>query len=178
MARNVRRTSFRSSVRRVTDWGFSLSAAAYVNIPAATAVLVSSIPGSVLGPLTPLTIVRTRGQLSVVPDQSQATEEQLGAMGITVISDRARAAGIGSIPRPGTETLWDGWFVHQFIAGKIFANTSVGFDSQGAIRYIIDSKAMRKIDGDESAIAFVVENQHSTHAFDFALQVRMLIKAG
>ena len=171
----VRRFPVRS--RRQTDWALSVSTVALVNVPAASKVLASSFDASVLRDIAPATVIRTRGELLIITDNFGATEVQLGAFGIAFVNNVARTLGVTAIPGPGTDALFDGWFVHQFIQQKSVLLSGVGFESRSATRYVIDSKAMRKFDAD-LGLAIMIENQHASQGFDFALGLRFLIKAG
>ena len=49
------------------------------------------------------TVTRSRGAMMVRSDQSAASETQIGAMGMIVVSDDAFAAGITALPGPATD---------------------------------------------------------------------------
>ena len=127
----------------------------YVTVADNTKVLLASTAGFGLGSAG--TIVRTRGLLGVHLVTSGATLAWDGAFGIAVVSATALTTGITAIPGPFTDADWSGWFVHQFIAGRFDFD-----DSTGARRldwsWEIDSKAMRKVKGDE-AIVLVGESR-------------------
>ena len=95
-----------------------------------------------------------------------------GAFGIAVVSDIARATGITAIPGPFTDSDWDGWFVHQFFAGRYAFDDATGARIL-SWEYEIDSKAMRKVGGDE-AIVFVGESRSG--AVQMLSHVRLLFK--
>ena len=94
---------------------------------------------------------------------------------MALINETARALGVTAIPGPGTDSLYDGWFVHQFVMQKLIRASGVGF-TEGQV-YEIDSKAMRKFEGDEGLV-FMVENNSPTDGFDIIVGLRILIKAG
>jgi len=160
------------SQRRATSWDISMQTSTTINIPAASKVLVVSTAGALTKNFT---VVRTRGYLAVASDQIAAGELQVGGFGIGVVTSRARAAGVASIPGPMTDSTWDGWFVHDTFGQGLEVNSAVGFLADFFQRYVIDSKAMRKLDIDED-IVFVVENFHATTGFDVLFAVRYLIK--
>ncbi len=87
-----------------------MQTSAPVLVAAATKALVVSTAGALT---TPFTIIRTRGFVAIASDQSTADENQIGAFGLGVVTELARAAGIASIPGAQTDAVWDGWFVHQ-----------------------------------------------------------------
>ncbi len=167
MPRRQIQRAFRTGSKRQTDWAFGFFTSAFIAIPANSKVLLSSIPSSTLLTFAPSTIIRTRGMVSVITDTGSATEQQIGSVGLALVSDIARAAGAASIPGPSQEATWDGWFVHQFFAQKFAFGTGVAFNSNAANNMTIDSKAMRKFETDQ-ALVLMVQNDHATHAFDIA----------
>ncbi len=169
MARANPRTFQRA--RRVTNkgWAFTQSVTD-INIAAGTKVLIATI--SLSNPGIGETILRSRGMLTWMTDApSSANEMQIGAFGAIVVSDPAIAVGITAIPGPGvgSEGGDDGWFIHQTFASK----TLISNVDAVSHMIMIDSKAKRKID-DGFAIAFVVENVHTTHGFRILLAMRVL----
>ena len=159
--------------RRLTEWVISSFPATVTNIPASSKVLLSSVAAAQLTALAPATIVRTRGVLMVSTDQTAALEFQLGSFGLGFVNEVARALGVTALPGPSTDALWDGWFVHQYFQQK----HDVAETGPAYAQYVIDSKAMRKFEGDEGLV-FMVENTHATQGFEVALGLRILMKAG
>ena len=146
--RNVQRRS-----RSVKVW-LGPANQGYVSVASASKVLLASTAGFGLGAAG--TILRSRGVLSVRPTGESADLAFDGAFGIAVISDVARATGITAIPGPFTDSDWSGWLVHQFWAQRIAFEDATGVQFNAALNYEIDSKAMRKVQGDE-AIVLVAE---------------------
>ena len=177
MANRVNRGSFGRGrgVRRAVDWSASFTATTFTSIAGATKVLLVSFSAAALASITPGTIVRTRGLMSVASDQGAASEFQIGAMGIGLFNDVARALGPTGLPGPSTNANDDRWFVHQFFGNSFFRSAS-GLDGQFATQYVIDSKAMRKID-DSDGLCLMIENA-GAFGIDVTVQVRFLIKAG
>ena len=172
----------RGSVVRPTKWLSSADQTGVILISAASVLLVSAFTGSQIGANMPAggTIIRTRGTLWVRSDQTVATEDPVGALGMMVIREQARVAGIAAIPTPVTESFDDGWFLHiPWMAGMTFNQ----LDATGVQlanlwhRYEFDSKAQRKVTA-ENSIAVVMENSHASHAAEFLLSFRMLVKPG
>ena len=166
----------RSGRRRATDWELGFVSTSATNVAAGAAVLVGSISAALLDPEAPGTIIRTRGRVMILSDNAAAGENQIGAMGISLVSDQARSAGIASIPSPVSQATWDGWFVFKTLYnGHKIAGTNLVVS---AATFEIDSKAMRKFEGDQ-AIVLVVENANVVdHSFDFFADIRFLLKAG
>ncbi len=174
MARRLSPQRFSRGVKRAVDWDLSFSSIARTNIPAGTKVLLGSITAAALDGVAPATIVRTRGVLNVLSDQSAATEDQMGAIGLAFVNEVARALGVTGLPGPDSDFGYD-WFWWQGVAQTQRLATAVGFENAG-VQYVIDSKAMRKFDGG-SGLVLMVENVGST-GFDVSVQIRILIKAG
>ena len=183
----VANRSFRSRVvrssgrpRRGTIWIASADVTAKIGLAAATSVLDQSVSAATLSSFGAAagTVTRTRGDLWVVSDQTVATEEPFGALGMAVVSDQARAAGIASMPTPITNEDSDLFFVHQFWqAGFVFNQidaTGVQLGNYWS-HYSFDSKAMRKLN-DDQAIVVTMENAEATNGVRYILKFRMLIK--
>ena len=170
--------SFSRAPRRQTQWGGTTSGqTSETALAAATSVLFSRFTAATLEvfPGTPLTVVRNRGLFSVRSDQIVQTEMGHGAFGMAVVSEDAAAAGIASVPTPITNSDWDGWMVWQPFAFGLVFSSAVGFDNNPYQRYDYDSKAMRKLNDNESLI-FVVENQDAGSGALFNWVSRSLFK--
>jgi len=176
MPPRIVRSGFRRGSVRATDWAFAFVSTGFVNVGANTKTLLFALSSAVLSTLTPFTIIRTRGYFAVASDQQAATENQLGAIGVVLVNDTARALGVTGIPGPATDALWDAWFVHDFFGQRYNVGSNIGFDAQVATRHVIDSKAMRKVESDEGMV-LMIENNSST-AFLISVGMRFLIKAG
>ena len=116
-----------------------------------------------------LTILRTVGVLSVVSDQAAAVEDQMGAFGMIIVTENARAIGVTAMPDPVTDAGDDGWFVYQSFAQKTNAG---GADPSKT--YMLNSKAKRIIQGTGVNIALMVKNAHATHGLQYAILIRIL----
>ncbi len=158
MARVGRRGSFVRGPRRLTDWAFGVQATGYTTVAAGSKVLLASIASTALLPIAPATVIRTRGYISVASDQSAGIEDVIGAFGMAFVNETARALGVTAIPGPASESLFDGWFVHQLFEFKHISNTS----SPQSMGFEIDSKAMRKFDSD-LGLVFMVENNSASN---------------
>ena len=116
------------------------------------AVLLASLNAAALAQ-RPFTVVRSHLKWIYKSDQTAALEDYGGAVGAAVVTDRASAAGIGSIPNP-----WANSDSNQFFVYDTFYNQSgAASDLIGATSFIVtDSKAMRKV-GPDDDIVFVTE---------------------
>ena len=162
------RRSNRSTPNR--SWS-AFNTAAPVAVPAASKVLLGSF--SLTNPGIDETVLRTVGAFAVQSDQLGATEDQLGAFGMYVVTDRAIAIGLSAIPGPVTNAATDGWFMWKPILQEFAFGTGVGFIADMATRYDFDSKAKRIVNNG-FGIAIMVENIHATHAFEITTSFRLL----
>jgi len=117
-------------------------------------------------------VVRTRGGVSQRPNVTTSDQTLVGAYGLAVVTDRAFAAGVASVPGPFTDAGWDGWFVWRSFSFDIEFNDSTGV-WHPSIQQEVDSKAMRKITDDETVV-LVAESQGG--AFDISMPLRLLFK--
>ncbi len=148
------------------DQGYVAIAAGATVIQQSNATLVGS------------TIVRTRGGFSILPDTFEVDKNIIGAIGIGLVSDQAFAAGAASVPGPWTDQDWSGWlywspFQYHWDVTTDIGRLVVGVAGAGA--EVIDSKAMRKVQANETVIV-VVESQSS--ALQASVNFRMLLKLG
>ena len=165
MARRDFRRS--SGPRPNRAWGGTTTHLARVTVPAASKVLISSfavIPGGV-----DITVLRTVGRFSVGSDQSAALEQQIGAWGCIIVTDRAAAAGVASIPGPFTDMADDGWFVHQMFAQETERTNTAPV----MLIYEFDSKAKRILSTGQE-IAVVAENPHVSTGLLITIEFRIL----
>jgi len=144
------------AVRRASDWGF-ITGGFTTLAGAGTAVLVASLNATALA-MRPFTVVRTHLELLISSDQTAASERQIAAIGLAIVSDQASAIGITAVPTPVTDAGSDLWFAHQWMMNDFIFVSGTGIETNAGRRYVIDSKAMRKVNADEDLI-MVVENQ-------------------
>jgi len=169
MARRVSRT-FSRGPRRATDWGASTPLTTFVTVPASSAVLLE-----VFVPFTGgETIIRTRGLMTYRSDQVAASEVNIGAFGIGVVTAQAVSVGITAIPHPVTDAAWGGWLWHSYFANRFNFASATGLQFDGVFQIPVDSKAMRKIDEDERMVV-VIENSTAV-GMQCSSQERVLTK--
>ncbi len=172
------RSRFRSAVqrtgpKRATIWVSSSNETDFTSLPAASVVLDQSFSAANVSALGNFTITRTVGQILCAGDQVAALEVGFGAMGMTVVSAAALAAGIGSLPTPITDEASDQWFVYQSIMA--LTSNDAGSQAAGMKLFPFDSKAQRRVE-DGQAIATTVENASATDGLIYLIKFRMLIK--
>jgi len=170
MSRHRGRGFVRGS-RKATDWSASAAQVGSVAIAAATKALLQTFVPIAGGE----TVIRTRGTFSVASDQFAASELQIGALGICIVSDIAAAAGAASIPGPATNADWGGWFVHQYFSRWLEFASAVGIEPNFGMSFEIDSKAMRKIDENDRLVV-MVENSTAGHGIEVMESFRFLTK--
>jgi len=165
------RTNFARKTRSVKTW-LGTAAQGQVGVSSGAKVLLSSTAGFGLGSTG--TIIRTRGILHIVPQVFTADLAYDGAFGIGVVSQAAQALGITALPGPFTDDDWSGWFVHQYYSGEVLATAvDAGYTMAQSFTYEIDSKAMRKVAGDE---AIVLVAQSRTGVVNIVSHMRILFQ--
>ncbi len=168
------RSQFRNAVRakRETLWlggTFQSTTITAVSNP----VLLSSLNAAALA-LTPFTVVRSRGMLSVRSDQIAATEDVIGAYGMAVVSTQASGIGVSAIPTPVTDDNSDLFLVFQaFMHSFHTDNAGANHEPAGDI-VMLESKAMRKVEEGNDLVT-VVETATAAGA-TILTYLRVLIK--
>ncbi len=162
------RSNFRGRVapRRLTQWIGSADQG-YVGVAAAGATLIQFVSFE-----EPVTVIRSRGHVSVQPGSFAADLNVVGAVGVGVVSTEALTAGVGSMPEPFSDADWS-WMVWRSFSFHLDVQSAVGFDVNSALEFEIDSKAMRKIHPNESLVT-IAESQQG--AFDISFPIRTLTK--
>ena len=168
MARNVVRHA-RSGSKRLSTWlGIGIGS---TTLTASGGTLTNALNAAALA-LRPFTIVRTYMEFMVISDQAASVESQVCAFGMAVVSDQALAIGVTAVPTPVNEIESDLWFLHQVM----FARQSNLLDTAiGPAHYSVDSKAMRRVDGDQD-VAIVAEQSGTGSGLILFLGGCMLIK--
>ena len=128
--------------RRLTGWDLGPGGTAATSLSASAALVLGS---GVIILQDGLTLVRTRGRLSVILNTSANLGEGFqGAMGIGITTAQAFSdIGITALPHPIDEVDWDGWLFHTFLG--VHEGLAAATNGSGNIDYEVDSKAMRKL---------------------------------
>ncbi len=177
MARRVSRFrggAIRVPQRRKTEWGSLISSGEWNIAAASSKLLVGSFSSATLAPLVPMTLSRVRGVFSHRSDQATADETYAGAVGICVVQDAARAAGVASVPGPVTEVGQDMWLWWMPFVGRFEFGSASGFVLP-FVHQIVDNRAMRKIE-DGNAIVMVIETAAFGQGVSGAFFLRFLFK--
>ena len=104
--------------------------------------------------LRPFTIIRSRFTLLFDSDQLAVSENPTGQLGKIVVQEEASAAGVASLPAPIADSDAD-WFVHQGLSMSFLFASSVGVFGDAGNKYVVDSKAMRKVGTNEQVVTLV-----------------------
>ena len=166
MARQSRQRFNRGGARPNRGWSVSMASTFSTLAVSSKVLVVGFVPATAID----LTVLRTVGVLAIASDQSAATEEQIGAFGMIMVSDTAFAAGAASIPSPVADAENDGWFVFQ--AFNQASERSLG--SRSSVEYHFDSKAKRIVPSTGVTIAVMIANASASHAAEFSLSLRVL----
>ena len=169
----VRRShrGFNRGVRRETSWLSIPPVEASVN---SSSVIALALTAEELAK-RPFTIVRTHIEVFLQSDQAAATENQICAIGGAIVSDQALAIGVTAVPTPVTDIESDLWWFHQSLLGQFCIASGVGFEEPCGGRFVVDSKAMRKVNDDQDAIIVIEASSAGFGAIVGALG-RILIK--
>ena len=149
MAHRSSRSSRVVAPRRRKGWALGPGSDAVTAISASASGFLGTAAASASDGQT---IIRVRGRFAAFLSAASAVGDGYqGAMGIGVTTTAAILAGIGSVPTPITEIGWDGWMYWQ--AFGIHSGKTTEADGSASIDFEVDTKAMRKIDFDESLFA-------------------------
>jgi len=160
----------RGGPRRQVTW-IGPADQGYVAVASGAKVLVGSFDAAANGLEKP-TVVRTRGEVSIIPSSTASDLSMVGAYGLAIVSDQAFGIGITAIPGPWSDPSWDGWFVWRPFGLRVEVIDSTGvFMSQHSQE--VDSKAMRKITDNETLV-LVAESQSG--AVSISMPLRLLFK--
>ncbi len=157
MSRHQYRSGARSAPsRRSTIW---------VDVPTTETTLAGAPSVALINQLAasglatrPFTIVRTRGTLLVLSDQSGASESYGASLGACVVSSQASAIGVSAVPTPVTDKGSDLFFMFEMLFDRFQFGDNTGEQSNSGRMIQYDSKAMRKVNEDED-IVFTIENE-------------------
>jgi len=183
-----RRSRFplRTVQRHRSSWTFG-AATAGDGAPQALSGSAGQLGGTQIQSLSDSqTIIRTRGELTIwLLSAAAAGDGFHGAFGLAKANTEAVIAGEPSLPTPIAQETWDGWFYHRYFSlfsgGPIAAATAAQEALQinnvmAAVRIEVDSKAMRKIDINESIYAMIEVAEHGTATMEWAFNSRTLFK--
>ena len=143
--------------------------------PASTAVSIFPIGTSPDG--DGLTLIRTRGILALMLLTSSAVQGGFQwAFGMGIVTSKAFSIGATAIPGPLTEIAWEGWLVH--LQGVLKSPTATLTDMASAMvqQHVIDSKAMRKFNADNTMVGVFETVEVGVATMHAELRSRSLVK--
>ncbi len=168
--RSVRRFPARRASSLKTWAGLS-SGTTWGTLAANSSVLI----GSFITNFNDETLLRTRGELAILSD-GEVEEEIQGALGMAVVSRDAFGIGITAVPLPINDIDNDSWVVWAPYHHARALGTASG-QSPAETKLVIDSKAMRKIHGEQNLVV-VLQNENTSFGLRFHLTVRVLARTG
>jgi len=127
-----------------------------------------------------VTVIRTRGELTLFLSAATAALDGFeGAVGICKVTENAAGVGVTAVPSPVADIAWDGWLWYQFFSVKAMVAT-FSTALQGAsvfARYVVDSKAMRKLNNTDNVVAVLEATEIGTAVLNARLDTRLLSKS-
>ena len=161
------------SPRRRSEWFAGVGGTAVTVITSSVSAILGNGVVTTFGEET---LVRTRGLVDLFLTSSTSPGDGFfGALGIGLVSTPAFAAGAGSIPTPIQEIDWDGWLWYSHFS--VHEDSADGQGSGAAHqRIILDSKAMRKVQEQETLVAVIEAIEIGTAVMSVFFDSRMLSK--
>ena len=109
---------------------------------------------------------------------------RVDAFGIGIVTKPAFDIGVTAVPGPIDEMDWDGWLYHRFInvfasaaiAGGASADHDIAESVSSAVRFEVDSKAMRKLDDEEILFGVLQFFESGVVTSQFSFNSRVLVK--
>ena len=87
-----------------------------------------------------------------------------------IVSTAAFAVGASAVPTPITEIEWEGWMWHQYFSLHVSQATE-----STRLHFMIDTKAMRKLNSDETVMAAMEHTISGSTGMSVRLGTRMLL---
>ncbi len=166
MARRPHRSFQMQRSSRLTQW-LGPAFQGYVSVASGGATLISTATFE-----DPVTLMRSRGMVSITPTAVSADLDLVGAFGVGIVSAEAAAAGVASMPEPYSDSDWGGWVVWRSFAYHFEFATAAAVNYP-RFDFEVDSKAMRKISASETIVTIA---ESVTGAFEISSNLRRLIK--
>ena len=130
--------------------------------------------GSQLAFTFPATILRIRGGGHIGIDGGADGAANNVTVGIGIVSTDAATLGATALPDPQDEPEYDWMWWRELNVKRIVQTAETDSDIAGTVRWVIDSKAMRKVKPGQSLI--MIFQTGTTTAIDIEMeQLRVLI---
>jgi len=175
-----------SGQRRLTAWEIGPASGSTDGAPETVAGSGAVVmTNAVIAVADGLTIVRVRGEVSAFFSASSAAQGGFhGAIGLCIVNENAAVVGVSAMPHPVADQEWDGWLFHRWLsiisAGIIDTGVSKSNDTinttSAAVRFELDSKAMRKFPADQVLVAIAEWTEIGTATMRFSMATRVLVK--
>ena len=127
-----------------------------------------------------VTVVRLRGEFTIWLRLATAIGDGFTAfaLGVGVATTDAFSVGATALPSPTGDPDWGGWWYYSTYGALVSDSTTENFQGpMSAIRIPIDTKAMRKIQPNETIFAAIgLNTEIGTATADFVFRSRMLVK--
>ncbi len=164
----------RASQRRLTSWGLGPGGTVALPISASGAFAFATVA---VPTETGLTVVRTRGEvLLTLITATGSLDGFRGAFGIGIATDRATAIGITALPSPISDEDQDMWLYHRYFTVVANISTEADFGLSAALRFEVDSKAMRKLPIGMAIFAAIEVVEVGAAVMDASFNSRLLLK--
>ena len=167
---------FSSSPKRTTIWNDGPQSTTVQSVVGAGNTIWNLGQTSLGG----VTIVRIRGEFCFWQRLATAIGDGFvrAAIGIGIVTTDAFAVGATAMPSPLGDVDWGGWMYYQAFGPIVGESTTEVFRGpMMAVRQQIDTKAMRKIQPNETIFgAFATSVEIGTTQVDFGAMTRMLVK--
>ena len=162
-------------VRRSTFWTGIASSTLTNIIVAAPSDAQSVVTQAEMENVPNPTLVRTRGEIGVYGDMTADDAAILVGFGLMVADTKAFTIGTTALPLPLTDPDSDDWF---WYTTRMLINAPTGITDQlSAASIAVDSKAMRKIGGDETVVLVAEIDDHGSGiGVNFGFALRFLFK--
>jgi len=158
--------------RRATAWELGPGGTSGQSLTGSAAIILGS---GVAPTVEELTVVRTRGIFDITLETAASVGlGYFGAIGIGVVTSAAFAIGVTAVPTPITEQSWDGWLYHSFFS--VHRGLDAGAGASQSMRLEVDSKAMRKLNVNETVMVVLEAVEIPTATAEVFFDSRMLVK--
>ena len=172
--RGFRQDCPRSNRRTMWELGPGSAAGA----PHAVSATGKTIIGEGVTPtVSPLTIVRTHGQMSLALFTAAAAGDGfLVAVGQGIVSEDAFAVGTTALPGPLTDPEWPGWYYHRIVYMISMDATPAGSDVLTQVSLNLETKGMRKLGLNEITMLIIEVIEIGTATMEVFGLTRVLFK--
>ncbi len=160
----------RTGSRGVKEWGGTTFNE--ITITTTQGILTTFIEAG-----SPSTILRVRGNIAVQTTPDAASDDDVLGLGLIIVSDASAAIGGSSVPGPIADPA-SPWIWHQYVPFLASTTAIAGDAILQEARVEIDSKAMRKLGINETAVLVGEMDTGSFAAVTATGGIRVLVLHG